>query len=314
MAVDRWHIPTSDEEIVVVFLEEVGELLENIDNHMKFWMAHPDDKKPLTEIRRSFHTLKGSGRMVKALDLSEVAWKVEKMLNQAIAGTVPVSESMVKLVAAARAQIPRLVDAFRTRQSVAESDEVEHLMKTADAITAGTSAAREPAQAPIATAVPTGKQHLKLYEMDLKLERFMQRADEALHRSEMALQQARRISPQSVATESGSGVQASRSEVERIGELVNLLSKEVSEVRLESKKSQRESILRQTEVNHLIGQRVRARLVPIEHRISEIKRDVEENHRAVAALGRFGWRSLIISALIGGMIALGLYKYIQSLG
>jgi chemotaxis protein histidine kinase CheA len=275
-------------------------------------MNHPGDKKTLTEIRRSFHTLKGSGRMVKALDLSEMAWKVEKTLNQAIAGTVPVSESMVKLVAAVRAQIPRMVDAFKNRRSIAGNRDIERLMKLADALAAG----RKPAQAPapLAATATGGKQHLKLYELNSKLERFMQRTDEALHRSEMALQQARRISTLSEAPHRTVGQRDCCAEVDRIGERVNLLSKEISEVRLESKKSQREPILHQSEMKHLVEQRVRARLVPMERLRSDIKQDIEENRRAVTALRRFGWLALILSALVGGVIATGLLMSILSLG
>ena len=310
MSPDRWHIPTSEDEIVDVFLEEVGELLENIDNHMKTWMNHPEDKKTLTEIRRSFHTLKGSGRMVKALDLSEMAWKVEKALNQAIAGTVPVSEPMVKLVAAVQAQIPRMVDAFKNRRSIAGNRDIERLMKLADALAAG----RKPAPAPLAATATSGKQHFKLYELNFKLERFMQRADEALHRSEMALQQARRISTLSEAPHRAVGQRDCCAEVDRIGERVNLLSKEVSEVRLESKKSQTEPILHQSEMKRLVEQRVRARMVPMERLRSDIKQDIEENRRAVTALRRFGWLALILSALVGGVIATGLLMSILSLG
>lgn len=86
MAQERWHIPTCDEGLVDCFLEEVGELLAVIDSQLKVWTADPGDQPSLTQVRRCFHTIKGSGRMVKALDLSEVAWKVERMLNQALAG------------------------------------------------------------------------------------------------------------------------------------------------------------------------------------------------------------------------------------
>lgn len=312
MSLDRWHIPTSDDEIVEVFLEEVGELLENIDNHLKSWKSDPDDKKALTEIRRTFHTLKGSGRMVKALDLSEMAWKVERMLNQALAGSVPVTEPMVNLVEAVRTQIPRVVHAFKNRRSIAGDGDIERLTRLADALAAG----RKPTQVPtpVAASVTEAKPHYKLYEINLKLERYMQRADEALHRSEMALQQARRVSALSETPSSGAEKGNYRAELDRISELVNQLSKEVSDIRLESKKSQRESILQQTEINHLIGQRVRARLVPMEHLLNDIKRDTEENARAVAVLSRTGWRALVLSALVGGMIASGLSVWILSLG
>jgi len=302
MAPERWHIPTNEDEIVDVFIEEAGELLETIDNQMKTWLDHPGDKKTLTEIRRCFHTLKGSGRMVKALDLSEMAWRVEKILNQAIAGTVPVSEPVVKLVAAVRAQIPWMVDAFKNQRSIAGNGDIERLMKLADALAAGRKPAQTPAPlASTSTSTATeGKPQVKLYELNLKLERFMQRADEALHRSEMALQQVRRTSTSNEAPLGVVGQQDCCAEADLIGERLNLLSEEVSELRIESQKSR-------SEMYRLVEQQVRARMAPIEHLRNDIERDIEESRRVVTTLRRFGWLALALSAMIGGVIAIGLH-------
>ena len=38
----------------------------------------PHDQEALTTVRRAFHTLKGSGRMVGLMDLGEAAWRVER--------------------------------------------------------------------------------------------------------------------------------------------------------------------------------------------------------------------------------------------
>ena len=43
--------------------------------------GRPDDREALTTIRRGFHTLKGSGRMVGLMDLGEAAWEVERVMN-----------------------------------------------------------------------------------------------------------------------------------------------------------------------------------------------------------------------------------------
>ncbi len=311
MALDRWHIPTTDDEIVDVFLEEVKELLDAVDGHMKAWAGQPDDKKSLTEIRRIFHTLKGSGRMVKALDLSEVAWKVEKMLNQAIAGTVPPSEAMVKLVAAVRAQIPRMVDAFKNRRPVPVTSNIEHLMARADAIAAGRTP--EPAPAAALAAVSPGRAQPSLYELNLRVDRVMQRADEALHRSEMALQQARRGAAQAADTAIQAGGKGVRAELDRVGELVQRLSKEVSDLRLESRQNRRESILQEGEVDQLVEQRVRARLAPhLERLRSEIKRDIEKSRQA-APSNDFGWLAMLLSGLLGAVIATAVFVFSLSI-
>jgi chemotaxis protein histidine kinase CheA len=313
MTQDRWHIPTCDEELADVFLEEVGELLQNIDTHLKTWTARPEDQQSLTEIRRSFHTLKGSGRMVKALDLSEVAWKVERMLNQALGGTVQVSEPMVKVVAAVRAQIPKMVDAFKRRRSLAGNHDIETLMRLADTLAAGKTSTPAPALRSVPTVA--SERPVKSQEINARVERCMQRADEALHRSEMALQQARRVSALIETPQKTTGRPETGAEVARIAELVSRLSKEVSDLRLQSEKTQRESALRQGEMNQLVEQRVRARLAPNMDRLrGEIAQEMEENRRTDAASHRFGWLAVILSVLVGGLIATALILSIPYLG
>src|SRR6185369_12952372 len=44
--------------------------------------TNPRDLASLTTIRRGFHTLKGSGRMVGLKDLGETAWALEQTLNR----------------------------------------------------------------------------------------------------------------------------------------------------------------------------------------------------------------------------------------
>lgn len=310
MAQDLWRIPTTEDEIVDVFIAEVGELLATIDRHLKDWTANPGDKKALTEIRRSFHTLKGSGRMVRALDLSEMAWKVENMLNQAIAGTVSVSDPMIKLVAAARAQIPRATDAFKNRRRVGSSQEIEALMKRADALAAGREQVTAAGALPASAAA--GRQ---LQELNLKVDRVMQRADEALHRSEMALQQARRAGALSEIQQRVVSQPDSGAELERIGEAVKQLTKEVAELRAEARRAQREPAIDQGEVHRLVEQRVRAKLAPNMERLrSEMKQGIEENLQAVAAQRRFGWLALVLSALLGGLIGASLLLWTLSIG
>ena len=73
---------TIDQEMLDVYLEEAQEVLATIREHLAMVRTRPDDKGALTTIRRGFHTLKGSGRMVGLTDLGEVAWGVEQTMNK----------------------------------------------------------------------------------------------------------------------------------------------------------------------------------------------------------------------------------------
>ena len=70
-----------DEEIREFFLWEFNELVENLNRLMPQWRANPQDKTLTTDVRRAFHTLKGSGRTVGYQFLGEFAWQNERLLN-----------------------------------------------------------------------------------------------------------------------------------------------------------------------------------------------------------------------------------------
>ncbi|MFL6565328.1 MAG: Hpt domain-containing protein, partial [Burkholderiales bacterium] len=73
--------PEVDAELLAIFLEEAAEVLQRIEATLPVCRKQPDDLESLTTIRRGFHTLKGSGRMVGLMDLGEVAWEVEQLMN-----------------------------------------------------------------------------------------------------------------------------------------------------------------------------------------------------------------------------------------
>ncbi|HEX5804694.1 MAG TPA: Hpt domain-containing protein, partial [Azospira sp.] len=85
-----------DAELLSIFIEEAKEVLEAIDVNLGLLREQPHNAEVLTNIRRSFHTLKGSGRMVGLRDLGEVAWSIEQVLNlwlrQELELTLPVFE------------------------------------------------------------------------------------------------------------------------------------------------------------------------------------------------------------------------------
>src|SRR5690606_26679183 len=74
----------SDPELVELFIEEAKEEIANIKRHLPAWLENQQDSEALISVRRSFHTLKGSGRMVGARLIGEFAWSVENLLNRLI--------------------------------------------------------------------------------------------------------------------------------------------------------------------------------------------------------------------------------------
>ncbi|EAR07938.1 Hpt domain-containing protein, partial [Reinekea blandensis] len=87
-----------DDDILEIFIEEAGEVLEAIETYFPKYKADANDTEALTEFRRAFHTLKGSGRMVGATIVGETAWAVENMLNRLIDGSIDRSDDLVRVV------------------------------------------------------------------------------------------------------------------------------------------------------------------------------------------------------------------------
>ncbi|MEN1957448.1 Hpt domain-containing protein [Luteimonas sp. MJ145] len=124
-----------DDEIREVFLEEFAEEIDNLDQLLPMWRAQPDDLERLRPIRRVFHTLKGSGRLVGARTLGEFSWKVENMLNRVLDGTRAASPAVVAMVDQAFYTLPELQAALRG-DGVVQSD-LARMQASAERIAAG---------------------------------------------------------------------------------------------------------------------------------------------------------------------------------
>src|SRR3546814_13303086 len=94
-----------------VFLEEFGEEIDNLDRMLPVWRARPDDLERLRPLRRVFHTLKGSGRLVGARAPGEFSWPVENLPNRVLDGTREDSPAAVARVHPAVHTPPQLTAA-----------------------------------------------------------------------------------------------------------------------------------------------------------------------------------------------------------
>ncbi len=124
-----------DDEIIEIFQEEIGEVLDALDQYFPRWAANTSDEESLVEFRRAFHTLKGSGRMVGASTVGELGWSVENMLNRVIDRSIEPTAVLIALVQEVRNRVPALVDAFTLRQP--DPFDVQPLADAADTLAAG---------------------------------------------------------------------------------------------------------------------------------------------------------------------------------
>ncbi len=87
-----------DQELLEIFLEEATEVTATIRENLAIARTAPHDREVLTTIRRGYHTLKGSGRMVGLTDLGEVAWNCEQVMNKWLKDEKPASPGLMQFI------------------------------------------------------------------------------------------------------------------------------------------------------------------------------------------------------------------------
>jgi chemosensory pili system protein ChpA (sensor histidine kinase/response regulator) len=138
----------ADPELLNLFVEEAREELARIAKDFPVWEQNPLEVPALLSVRRSMHTLKGSGRMVGARDLSEFAWACENLLNRLLDNTLTRSPVIAKTLHEAVAGLPQLVDALEHGWPV--RFDAKELMARAHAL----AAAREGAPGTLSMQAP----------------------------------------------------------------------------------------------------------------------------------------------------------------
>jgi chemosensory pili system protein ChpA (sensor histidine kinase/response regulator) len=94
------HYPEEDvdEEILEIFVEEADEVLVTMTDCLHAWRANNDDQKPLETLRRSYHTIKGSGRLAGAMVMGDFAWAIENLLNRVLDNKISPNPAMFTLL------------------------------------------------------------------------------------------------------------------------------------------------------------------------------------------------------------------------
>ena len=126
---------TIDPELLELFIEEAKEEVRTINRLLPRWQTDTGDVDALITVRRSFHTLKGSGRMVGAERIGEYCWHLENLLNRLINRTLNVTPPMVEFIVEAAAAVPGLIEQLEV--STPPTHDVDLLTAKAQAFAEG---------------------------------------------------------------------------------------------------------------------------------------------------------------------------------
>ena len=125
-----------DPEILEIFVEEADEVLGTMTDCLHAWRANPEDQKSLETLRRSYHTMKGSGRLAGAKILGDFAWAMENMLNRVLEGRIALSPVMFKLLDHAESTLRGLM-AHLKGEAKRRPSNITHLAEQAFALADG---------------------------------------------------------------------------------------------------------------------------------------------------------------------------------
>ncbi len=92
----------SEDDLYGIFLEEARGVLSDAEHLLQDLEATPNNLAILTDVRRSFHTLKGSARMVGFKAFGDAAWHVEQVVNTALARHSPASMDLIQFMRCGR--------------------------------------------------------------------------------------------------------------------------------------------------------------------------------------------------------------------
>ncbi len=88
----------SEDDLYGIFLEEAHAVLTDAEQLLHELEAQPNAIAVLTDLRRSFHTLKGSSRMVGFKAFGDAAWHVEQVINGALSRQAPASMDLIQFM------------------------------------------------------------------------------------------------------------------------------------------------------------------------------------------------------------------------
>src|SRR5690606_29438697 len=87
-----------DAELLEIFLAEAGEVLEAMRESLATIRRESSNDSALTTIRRGYHTLKGSSRMVGLTAFGDLAWSFEQLLNFWLGENRPANDTLAELI------------------------------------------------------------------------------------------------------------------------------------------------------------------------------------------------------------------------
>ena len=136
-----------DPAMLGIFLDEFDSVQSQLQERLPRWLEDGSDNRALADLRRGFHTLKGSGRMVGATEVGDFAWSFEDLLNRLIEGKIRFSEPLAEALRLAVAALGGLRARMLGEDSPLDDTAINALKGFAKQLCGGAQPALESLQA-----------------------------------------------------------------------------------------------------------------------------------------------------------------------
>nr|WP_246316111.1 Hpt domain-containing protein [Tepidicella baoligensis] len=123
-----------EEDLRAIFVEEARAVFAGARETLQILRSNPGSLPDLTALRRGFHTLKGSARMVELAGLGEAAWAMEQLLNAWLAEQKPASAPLLDLSAQVLTYLQDWVDRLQSGMPEQEAGDAAAVRASADAL------------------------------------------------------------------------------------------------------------------------------------------------------------------------------------
>ncbi|MGY1410046.1 response regulator [Luteimonas sp. A611] len=111
-----------DTELLDIFLEEAGDLLDHSDGLLAELREAPDSREPLIGLQRDLHTLKGGARMAGVFTIGELGHGMESMLEAVVEQRCELDRTGIGLLEGGFDRLHAMVTRVAERRAIAMPD------------------------------------------------------------------------------------------------------------------------------------------------------------------------------------------------
>jgi len=156
-------VDQTDDEVAEIFAEEAEEETQKLARYLETLKGDINNRDALNYIRHIYHTLKGSGRIAGATDISEFAAAIEEYINRVSTGAIQLEQRGLKLLVDAYEILHLLLSNFQRKappplkantiiqEAISLSEEINqaarHVSQPVDALTQANMGITEEARA-----------------------------------------------------------------------------------------------------------------------------------------------------------------------